>query len=225
MNVNRAWRSTIGKKLIMGLSGLLLIGFLIVHLLGNLALFLPDGGRFFNLYTHKLESTKPWLYIAELGLVAVFLFHIVSGIRVFLTNRRARMNRYATYASKGGPTKLSTASRTMILTGLVLMVFVPLHVALFKYGTYYETVIDGVVMRDLYRLVIEKFKVPFISFTYAGVMFLLGMHLRHGFWSAFQSLGAMNPRWTPAIYTLGVVIAILLAGGFFILPLYVYFFV
>lgn len=225
MTTNQRWQSTIGKKIIMAITGLLLIGFLIVHLTGNLALFVPDGGRAFNVYSHTLGSFRTPLNVIRVALAAFFIFHIITGIRVYFQNRRARKNRYAVYATKGGPSKLSSSSRSMIITGIALAIFVPIHIAMFSLGTYYETTIDGQVMRDLYRLVVEKFKVPGIAFGYAGLMLLLGMHLRHGFWSALQSLGAMSKRYLPFMYSVGIIFAILLAGGFVILPLYVYFFV
>src|SRR5690606_38289453 len=157
------------------------------------------------------------------ALLAFFLFHIVTGIRVYVLNTQARKQRYTVYQSKGGPTKLSAASRSMIITGLVLMVFVPIHVFMFSLGTYYPTEIDGVPVRDVYRLVVEKFKNPAIAFSYVAVMILLGMHLRHGFWSALQSLGAMSKRALPVVYSIGFIVALLLAGGFFVLPLYIHF--
>lgn len=221
----RTWNSTVGKKFIMGLSGLLLIGYLIIHLAANLLVFAGDGGRMLNLYSYTLHQLGPLLTVARILLAATFLFHIVSGIRVFLQNRRARSRGYAVTASKGGPSKLTPASRWMIVTGLVLMVFVPIHVWMFTLGPYYETVIDGKPMRDLYRLVVERFKEPQVAFSYAAVMFFLCLHIAHGFWSAFQSLGAMNRRWTPVLYTVGVILSLLLAGGFFVLPIYTYFFI
>jgi len=223
MSENRRWQTTVGKKVVMAITGLLLIGFLIVHLAGNLALFVPDGGRAFNLYAHKLGQLRGVLNVARVLLLAFFLWHIVTGLRVAGENARARKHRYAIIASKGGPTKLSAASRSMIITGLILAVFVPIHVSMFSLGPYYPTVIDGEPVRDLYRLVVEKFKNPLIAFGYSGVMFLLGMHLRHGFWSALQSLGAMSKRALPVVYSISLVVALLLAGGFFVLPLYIYF--
>lgn len=226
MNANAkrsTWQSTVGKKFTMGISGLLLIGFLVMHLAGNLTLFVPDGGRTFNLYAHKLHQMQGLVNVARVGLLLFFLAHIVTGIRVFLENQSARSHRYAVFASKRGPSRLSASSRSMIKTGIILLIFVPIHVSMFSMGAYYETVIDGQPVRDLYRLVVEKFHEPLIAFGYAAVMFLLGMHLRHGFWSALQSLGALNKRWSPVIYTAGLVIALLLAGGFFVLPLYIYF--
>lgn len=222
MNRHRLWQSTVGRKIIMAVSGLLLIGFLIVHLAGNLLLFLPDGGRQFNLYSYKLQSIQPWLNIARAGLLLLFVFHVVSGIAVTLANRQARKHRYAVHVSKGGPSKLSPASRFMMHTGIVLLIFVPIHIWMFSLGPYYPTVIDGQPMRDLYRLVVEKFNQPLVVTWYVAVMFLLGLHLRHGFWSGLQSLGAMSPRWSPVIYGFGLLFAVLLSGGFLVLPLYIY---
>lgn len=219
------WQTTLGKKLIMGLSGLLLIGYLIVHLTANLLIFAGDGGRLYNLYAYTLHQLGPILVVLRILLAALFLFHIVSGIRVVIRNRRARTTRYALTASKGGPSRMTPASRWMAITGLVLLVFVPLHVWMFSLGPYYETVIDGKPMRDLYRLVVERFNEADVAFSYAAVMLFLCLHLAHGFWSALQSLGALNRRWLPVAYTVGVILAILLASGFFILPLYTYFFI
>ncbi|HEY8416762.1 MAG TPA: succinate dehydrogenase cytochrome b subunit [Limnochordales bacterium] len=221
----RGWYTTVGRKVIMGLTGLLLIGYLIIHLAANLMVFIPDGGRSLNLYSHTLHQFGPLLLVARIILAALFIFHIVSGIWVMMKNRRGRTSRYARYASKGGPSKMTPASRWMAITGLIIMVFVPLHVNMFTLGPYYETVIDGQPMRDLYRLVVEKFKEPDVAFTYAAVMLFLCLHLSHGFWSAFQSLGANNRRLMPFLYTFGVILSVLLAGGFFVLPIYTYFFI
>lgn len=222
---SRKWDTTVGRKVIMGLSGLLLIGYLIIHLTANLLVFAGDGGRLLNLYGYTLHRFGPLLTLARIILAALFLFHIVSGIRVMVRNLRARSSRYAMYASKGGPSKMTFASRWMAITGLILLVFVPTHVAMFTFGPYYETEIDGIVTRDLYRLVVERFKDPVTAFSYAAVMFFLCLHLAHGFWSALQSLGALNRRWLPVAYTVGVILAILIASGFFILPIYTYFFI
>jgi len=219
------WQTSLGRKVIMGLTGILLIGYLIIHLTANLLVFAGDGGRLLNLYSHSLHQLGPLLFVARILLAALFIFHIITGIRVVIQNRRARSTRYSMAASKGGPSKMTPASRWMAVTGLILLFFVPWHVNMFTLGPYYETVIDGVPMRDLYRLVVERFKEPAIAFTYAAVMLFLCMHLAHGFWSALQSLGALNRRWLPVAYTVGVILAVLLAGGFFILPLYTYFFI
>jgi len=219
------WRSTVGRKFIMAISGIALIIYLIVHLLGNLTLFIPDGGVTFNYYSYILHQLGPILNVIRVILAAAFLFHIGTAVRVFVENRRARSKRYAVTASKGGPSKLSAASRSMAITGLLLFIFVPIHVWMFTLGPYYETVIGGHVVRDLYRVVVPAFKNPLIAFGYSATMLFLWMHLRHGFWSSLQSLGALRPNWTNAIYAFGRVFAFLLAGGFLILPLYVCFIV
>lgn len=207
----------------MGLSGLLLILFLVNHLYANLLLLVPDGGVAYNTYSYKLHSFGHLLTLARIGLAVLFLAHIITGLRVFFRNISARRNRYAVARSKGGTSKLNPASRWMIVTGIILLFFIPWHVSTFSMGPYYPTVINGVEMRDLYTLVVERFSVPAIAYTYAAVMFFLTFHLAHGLWSALQSLGAMNPRLTPAIYSFGILLSILIAGGFFILPLYIHF--
>jgi succinate dehydrogenase / fumarate reductase cytochrome b subunit len=111
----------------------------------------------------------------------------------------------------------------MIVTGLVLLVYLPLHVWMFKFNQGHPsptTMVDGREVRDLYTIVVVAFKNPLIAWGYAAVMTLLGFHLRHGFWSAFQSLGALSPRMLPIFYGLGIVVALLLAGGFIVLPLW-----
>jgi succinate dehydrogenase / fumarate reductase, cytochrome b subunit len=92
----------------------------------------------------------------------------------------------------------------------------------FRFGPYYTVTVDGVEMRDLHRLVVEVFRNPVNVALYVAVMVLLGLHLRHGFWSALQSLGAYHPRWTPLWYTGGAIVAALLAVGFIVIPVWVY---
>ncbi|MCB0275456.1 MAG: succinate dehydrogenase cytochrome b subunit [Calditrichaeota bacterium] len=220
-SVSNAFRSTIVKKILMSLTGLGLVIFVLGHLIGNLSLLF--GPEPFNLYSHKLMSLGPLLWVIEIGLVAFFLIHAWNGISVSRHNRRSRPVRYAKTGDAGGPSKKSLSSVSMIFTGIILLVFLVIHVATFKYGAYYTTVIDGVEMRDLYKLVYQKFHDPLYVFGYTGVMILLGFHLRHGFWSAFQSLGTNHPRYSGPIYTIGVVLAIVLAIGFIAIPLYTYF--
>jgi succinate dehydrogenase / fumarate reductase cytochrome b subunit len=218
------YATTVGRKFITGLAGVLLVGFLVVHLGGNLTLLV--GAGLFNTYTHHLESLGILLYAAEIVLLLIFLAHIVTALDVQLGKWRARPNGYAVNASKGGPSRKTLSSRSMIVTGLTLLVFVPVHVWMFKYNQGRPSPVmmhDGKELRDLYAIVVTAFKNPAIAWTYAAVMLLLGFHLRHGFWSALQSLGALNRRWLPVIYGLGLVVALLLAGGFIVLPLWIHF--
>lgn len=220
-----ALTSQVGRKILTGITGVLLVGFIIAHLAGNLTLLLGDPAPF-NAYTKGLYDFGPLLLVAEIGLGLTFVLHAIVGITIYLRKRKARKQGYAVYASKGGPSKQSLASRTMIWTGLVLLVFLVIHVIQFRFGPNisqgFVTTVDGQEARDLYRLVVETFRNIWWVIFYVGVMLLLGFHLRHGVWSALQSLGAMKPRFTPAIYTLALILGILLAVGFLILPIWIY---
>jgi succinate dehydrogenase / fumarate reductase cytochrome b subunit len=227
MGSTQSWVwSSLGKKFLMGLSGLALFLFVAVHLSGNLILIL--GTRtLYNEWTHSLESLGPLLYVIEAGLLGVFLLHIISGTSVWLDKRRARPTPYVKVANAGGPSRKTISSTSMIITGVVLLLFTIVHVRTFKYGPGiaegYVQVINGLEVRDLYRLVIETFSREGYVIFYVAVMVFLGFHLRHGFWSAFQSLGAMNPRLTPVSYGLGVLLAIMIGLGFIVLPVWIYF--
>lgn len=214
------WNS-VGKKVIMGLTGLLMVLFLIEHLTGNLLLLNPDPAPF-NKYSHFLISFGWFLVVAELLLLAIFVGHVVAALSVTLRNRRARNQKYVMLRSAGPPSKKNVASTTMIYSGILIFVFLVIHLKTFKYGPYYTTEIDGVVMRDLYRLVVETFSKPGYVIWYVAAMVFLGLHLRHGFWSAFQSLGMHHPRYTPIIYSVGILIAVVLALGFIGIPVWIY---
>lgn len=225
MAVTGTWWSSVGRKWLNAVSGLALFAFVCVHLGGNLTIFAGGKGDLFNSYAHHLEALGPLLWAAEIGLIAFFVLHIVSALSVRLGGKAARPDRYAVCASKGGASKQTISSRSMLATGVLLGIFVVIHVKMFKFGPRYTTEIHGETVRDLYRLVVEEFNKAPVTIAYVAVMLLLGLHLRHGFWSAIQSLGAMRPKWSPAIYSAGLVFAILLAGGFLMLPLWIYFFV
>lgn len=216
--------SSVGKKILTGLTGLALMGFIVTHLLGNLNLF--AGAEAFNGYTEALHQMGSLLVVAEFGLAGLFLLHAISAIQVWRDKRGARSVRNTLVATKGAPSKQTLASRTMIVTGSVLLIFVLLHVAQFRFGVFggldYTTTIDGKEVRDLYRLVFETFQNPAWVAGYMAVMLLLGFHLRHGFWSAFQSVGLLDPRIRPLAYSAGAVFAVAVALGFFVMPLYLY---
>lgn len=221
------FNTSVGRKVITGLTGLGLVVFIIGHLVGNLSLFVGAGA--FNAYTHKLESLGPLLYVIEIGLLAVFIFHIVYAISVTAQNKAARKSRYVQQGDAGKPSQKNLSSQSMIYTGLILAIFTVVHVVMFKFGpgmgSGYAYDLQGEQVRDLHRLVVESFKNIWIVLGYCAVMLLMGVHVRHGFWSAFQSLGAYHPRYTRLIQSVGVLLAAALTLGFFVLPLYVYFFV
>lgn len=217
---------SVSKKYLMGLSGILLIVFLVSHLAANLKLILSDSAPF-NEYVAFLSSYGWLLYVAEIGLAFLFVLHIVTGIQVTLSNKKARPVDYKMVNSKGGPSKSNLSSRNMAITGTIVLVFLVIHIAQFRLGPGigmgYATEIDGKTARDLYKLVIEKFQNPLIVITYSFAMIVLGFHLRHGFWSAFQSLGLSHSRLNNILYKVSALIALIFAVGFLIIPLWIYF--
>ena len=218
--------SSIQKKLLNGLTGLGLIVFVIVHLAGNLSLFSKNPTAF-NTYAKKLHDFGYLLYVAEIGLLFLFVFHIVSAILVYVSKRRARKDQYAKTGFAGGKSKKSISSISMIYTGIILLAFVVWHVISFRFGPGiddgYVTEIKGEQARDLHRLVYEYFTDPLYVIIYVVVMILLGLHLRHGFWSTFQTLSLNNPKYSSLIYTAGLLFAILMAAGFLLIPVWIYF--
>jgi succinate dehydrogenase / fumarate reductase cytochrome b subunit len=224
--VRQSFDSTIGRKYIMGASGLGLVGFVIVHLLGNLNLFFP-GGTHFNAYAEKLHSFGPVLTASEIGLTFIILLHAFYAVRITLSNKAARPEKYAMSRTKGDPSHSNLSSRNMWITGAVIFGFILIHVWQFRFGAGMEAGyvfdLNGEKVRDLYRLVSEVFHNPVWVAVYVGAMLFLGFHFRHGFWSAFQSLGVMSPRMSRAIYLLGATIAVLLAIGFLMIPIWFYF--
>lgn len=216
--------STVGRKFLLAVTGLCLLGFIVVHLVGNMLLLV--GPEAFNAYAHKLMSLGPALYLAEAVLLALFLIHVVTAIAVTLGNWRARPGGYKKSRDQGDPSRMTFSSKTMIWTGLVLLVFLIVHLITFKYGPGieqgYVAELEGEQVRDLYRLVVEWFGNGLYVAYYVISMGLLGFHLRHGFWSAFQSLGGFHPRLTPLAYGLGVLAGVILAIGFLGLPIWFY---
>jgi len=196
--------SPIGKKMGMALTGLILYGFLVGHLTGNLLLLKDDGGRSFNAYSDFLIN-HPLLIPAEIFLVIVFAVHLFLAISVTRDNRRARTVGYQTTQSVGGR---SFASHTMIYSGVVILVFLVLHLKTFKYGD---------KPSGLYDLVLATFQQTGYLIWYAVAMLVLGFHLWHAFHSAFQTLSIRSDK----IKSLGLVLCLVLALGFGFLPVYV----
>jgi succinate dehydrogenase / fumarate reductase cytochrome b subunit len=213
---SRAFSSSIGSKLLIALTGLGLFIFLVGHLSGNL-LFLVSP-RAFNEYSHTLVS-NPFIYPIEIGLVAIFLLHVYKTARLYAGSKSARPVPYARKERAGHTSRKTVASSTMILSGIIVFAFVILHLRAFKFGAWYESP-EG--LRDLYRLQLEVFSKPGYVAFYMISMVVIGFHLWHGVASAAQSLGIDHPRYTPRILWIGRALAVLIAGGFFILPLYTY---
>jgi succinate dehydrogenase / fumarate reductase cytochrome b subunit len=213
-----AFSSSVGTKLLIALTGLSLVGFLIFHLFGNLLLFL--GPTAYNEHAHALIS-NPLVVPAEFGLLAIFLLHAFKAVTNFVRNRGARPKRYEVAKWAGGASRKSWGSTSMIVSGLIILAFVPLHLLKFKYGPYYHAPEPGV--RDLYRLLIEVFQSGWTVAVYVITMILIGLHLRHGVSSSLQSLGLIPARWTRAFLFTGIVVALIVGAGFVLIPIYVYF--
>ncbi len=212
--------SSIGTKVIIAVSGLALFGYLILHLVGNLFVFL--GPEALNGWGHTLIS-NPLVIPAEIGLALIFLIHVYKTAVMWWDNRQARPKGYTEKRWANHTSRKNVGSATMIYTGAIVFAFVVVHVAAFKYGVFYEPPEFEPGVRDLYQLVVGTFLNPAWAAFYILVMALIGLHLRHGIASAFQSLGIDGPRFTPAVTWLGVLLAILIGGGFAFIPIWVYF--
>jgi succinate dehydrogenase / fumarate reductase cytochrome b subunit len=215
--LTRFFTSSVGTKMIVALTGLGFAAFLVLHLAANLLVLVDEAA--FNAYSHKLIS-NPLIYVAEAGLVLLFVTHAYKAVTNYVANRRARGTTYETKKPAGHTSRKSLASTTMIVTGTWLLLFTVLHIKTFKFGPWYETP-DG-SMRDLARLVHEVFRAPLYVVFYVLSMAVVALHLRHGISSAFQSLGVAHPRFTPFILKAGIVVAVVMGLGFALVPVVVY---
>lgn len=217
-NFRRVMSSSVGTKLLIGLTGLALFVYLILHLIGNALIF--AGPEVFNTYAHALIS-NPLIIPVEIGLAAIFVVHIYKTVANWLANRGARPVAYATKELAGHTSRKGLASSTMIVSGLVTLGFVLIHVKQFKYGTWYEVAGEPGV-RDLNRLEVEVFQSPLWVSLYVICTALVGLHLRHGIASAFQSLGLDHPLYTRRLTAWALVGAIVIGGGLAMIPILVY---
>ncbi len=190
------YQSSLGKKYIMALTGLGLFAFVIIHMLGNLQIFLgPDP---INSYAEFLKSKPALLWTARIGLLAIAALHITSAIQLIMINRRARPVDYSTDKIVAA----SFAARTIIVSGLIILMFVIYHLLHFTFGAVdpkflrYE---DYLGRHDVYRMMVEGFSNPFASAFYIVSMGLLCLHLTHGVSSTFQSLGLKSRAYVAAI--------------------------
>ena len=216
--LTRVFSSSVGTKLLIGLTGLALFVYMLLHLAGNVIVFF--GPEMFNEYSHQLIS-NPLIVPIEIGLLLVFLVHIYKTVTMYLGNQAARPVRYQKKEGAGHTSRKGLASSTMIASGLILLVFIVIHVKQFKYGTYY-LVQGGDAIRDLYRTEIEIFRQPGWVLLYVLGTLTVGLHMRHGIASAFQSLGLDHPRYTRRLTSLALALAILIGGGLAIIPVWVY---
>jgi succinate dehydrogenase / fumarate reductase cytochrome b subunit len=244
-------KSIIFKKILMALTGLFLCTFLIVHLAGNLQLFIPgfEGKLAFNQYS-VFMTTFPLIRIASIITFIGIIVHVADSVYLILKNKKARPVGYAV-----PPTSSPWSSRNMGILGSIILFFLVVHLSGFWYTYKFGTVpamfeagnpvtingdiikggmvsgssviLNGViiapVMKDLHEVVVTSFKELWIVIVYVLSMIALGFHLSHGFASAFQTLGINHPVYTPFIKKTGLVFSVLVPLGFALIPLYIFF--
>jgi succinate dehydrogenase / fumarate reductase cytochrome b subunit len=205
----RFWSTTNGKKAVMAVTGAALFGFVVVHLAGNLQIFV--GPEKFNGYAHALHELGPLLWVARTGLLIMVALHIWSTIVLAGVKTHARPVSYARYQ----PSASTYASRSMYMSGPIVAAFIVYHLLQFTFG------LGGTPFspEDPYGNVIAGFRIPVISIAYIIAMALLCLHLRHGLWSALQTLGLNHPRYTPHLKVLATLIALAIFFGFISIPI------
>jgi succinate dehydrogenase / fumarate reductase, cytochrome b subunit len=226
--LDRLFKSTLGKKMVMAVTGVALFGFVIGHLLGNLQVFLGDNGEAINKYGYFLHSTPELLWGARIGLLVMVFLHIWAAVKLTAENRAARPIAYA-----GNPTPVvaTYASRTMFMSGLIIAAFVIYHLLHFTVWVssinftgqdFHEmktTLNDGTRTHDVYRMMIVGFSNIGVSIFYMIAMGLLCLHLSHGVAAMFSSLGLKTKEWASTIDRFARTFAILIFVGYVSIPL------
>lgn len=200
--------SSIGSKSVVALTGLAMVGFIVAHLSGNLLVF--AGADAINAYSEWLRSKGALLWVARLGLLAMVGLHIFFTIKLNLQNKSARPVAYV----KKTYTKAKTNSRSMVLSGLVVLAYILYHLAHFTF----RVTNPELAQSDVYTMLITSFQSPFVAITYVVGMILLGAHLSHGISSLFQTLGLNHPKYNSIIRGVGPVLGTILAAGFITIP-------
>ena len=208
--LRRTFDSSLGKKYLVAATGIALVGFLVVHLTGNLLIF-SGKGESFDAYAKSLDS-NPLLPIAEVFLGVLFVGHITFALRANAANREARSQGYAVRASLG---KKNLSSVSMVITGLVVLVFLVIHLYDFRWTKMSQP--DGTSLAGLVR---ERLSQPLGAGVYLLGVLALAIHLRHAFRSAFQTLGVNHPRLNPMLEKLTWAVAVLFGLGFASFPIY-----
>lgn len=217
--------SSLGKKIIMSLTGLFLIVFLIVHLIGNLQLLNADGGVAFNAYA-KFMTTNPLIKSVSYFLYFFILLHAVQGWLLWKQNRNARGPvGYAVKVTRAVNSNAQAASN-MGWLGTIIFLFIVLHMWQFwlqmKMGKVPQVVINGEEMKDLYTPVAVAFSNALYVVVYVVSMVVIAMHLNHGFQSAFQTLGWNHPKYFPLVQWIGRAYALVVPLGFAVIPVFMF---
>lgn len=208
--------STVGQKVVAGATGLALVGFLLVHMGGNLQIF--AGSDALNQYAVLLKSSAAVLWTARLGLLSLIVLHIAMTVRQSVRNRSQRDRRYAKTTYR----RTTRASRSMMMTGLLVLAFVIFHLLHFTGGlilpdAYKQTDAEG--RHDVYAMVVAGFSNPFIVMVYVVGMLGLSVHLKHAISSALQTLGLAKERHQSSLRKASPVLAAVIIAGFLAVPL------
>ncbi len=206
------YSATIGKKVVMAVTGLVLFGFVVGHLVGNLQIFL--GPEKINHYSELLRSAPALLWGVRIGLLVVVSLHVWSSFQLWLLGRRARPIGYKKKVSVDS----TYASRTMLWSGPIIAAFVVYHLLHLTFGTVLPLAHDASNRIDVYSNVVNGFRVVPISVFYIVAMGALCLHLYHGLWSMFQTVGVNHPRYTPALKRCAMAVAFLIAAGNISIP-------
>ncbi|MEX2591356.1 MAG: succinate dehydrogenase cytochrome b subunit [Anditalea sp.] len=221
--VSKTLNSTLGRKLIMSLTGLFLILFLVGHVSGNALLFKDDGGQSFNKYA-KFMTTNQFVQILSIVTYISILVHVVYSILLTIRNKKARP---INYEVRNAGSNSSWNSRNMGILGTIILIFLVVHLQGFWYKMHWGDIpyvtYDGEEYKDLYSIVVFAFQELWLVGLYVISMVFLAFHLAHGFASAFQTLGLNHSKYTPAIKTLGLIFSIVVPVAFAAMPIYIYF--
>ena len=207
------WRSTIGKKVVMAVTGVIGIGFLISHVTSNLLVF--QGPEKINHYAVFLRSLGPGLLVARLVLIVAVVLHVVAAVQLAALRRSERPVGYV----RQRPQAARLWDRTMYVGGFVLLAFIVFHLLHLTWGTVHP----AFVHLDPYGNIVRGFRSPWIVLIYVVGMLALGMHLAHGAWSSVRTLGLRQPDPRPLRRPIALLLAVLIWVGFTIIPLAVYF--
>src|SRR5690348_1838090 len=210
------WRSTIGKKYVMAISGLIWFGYLIVHLWGNLKIYagppyLNDYGGFLRTVGEPFFGFSQLLWLARIVLIPAFVIHIWSAIQLTARDNASRPVKYSNRKNR----ESTIASRTMIYGGLFILLFVIYHLLDFTFGTVNPSYEEG----NIYHNVIASFHQPIVVLFYVLAMIAVGLHLWHGVWSLFQTLGWNTNRTNRLLRNFAIFAAVVLTIGNISIPL------
>ncbi len=204
----RTLSTSVGKKQLMAVTGLLFLLFLATHLLGNLSVY--GGPPAFVSYAEHLHALGNLLVAAEIMMVVALIIHVSTAVILFFQNRSARPVKYAMDKSGGGRT---FSSQTMPYTGLLVLGFIGVHMATFSHHIVDQTT------RNIFQIALDVFSQPAYLVIFLVSMVILGFHVRHGLWSAFQTVGANHPKYMPFSQKLSIIFAFIVALGFGSLPI------